>query len=73
MQAVNAVVKCFEGQPLKTNRFTLERSKELIKKARQAATGTEELDFEVEKEIGYRNSPIHITDDGGEPLASIEP
>jgi type III restriction enzyme len=30
VNAVQAVVDCFEGQPLKTNRFTLERSKELI-------------------------------------------
>ena len=39
IQAVEAVVDCFEGQPLKTNRFTLEKSKELIKKAKQAASG----------------------------------
>ena len=57
VQAVQAVVDCFEGQPLKTNRFTLERSQELIKKAKQAASGTIALDFAVEEEIGYRNSP----------------
>ena len=33
VKVVQAVVDCFEGQPLKTNRFTLERSKELIQKA----------------------------------------
>jgi type III restriction enzyme len=60
VQAVKAVVDSFEGQPLKTNRFTLERSKELIKKAKQAASGTTVLDFAVEEEIGYRNSPIQI-------------
>ncbi|MFO0507664.1 MAG: type III restriction-modification system endonuclease [bacterium] len=60
VQAVQAVLDCFEGQPLKTNRFTLERSKELIKKAKQAASGTAVLDFTVEEEIGYRNSPIQI-------------
>ena len=60
VQAVQAVVDCFEGQPLKTNRFTLERSNELIKKAKQAASGTAVLDFAVEEEIGYRNSPIQI-------------
>ena len=32
IKAVKAVVDCFQGQPLKTNRFTLERSKELIQK-----------------------------------------
>ena len=39
VNAVQAAVNCFEGQPLKTNRFTLERSKELIRKAKQAASG----------------------------------
>jgi type III restriction enzyme len=61
-QAVKAVVDCFEGQPLKTNRFTLERSKELIKKAKQAAAGTQAINFKIEEEIGYRNSPIQILD-----------
>ena len=60
VQAVKAVVDCFEGQPLKTNRFTLERSKELIKKAKQAATGVQTIEFEIEEEIGYRNSAIQI-------------
>src|SRR5690606_36791332 len=60
VQAVNAVVACFEGQPLKTNRFTLERSKELIRKARQAAAGAVEIDYSIEEEIGYRNSAIQI-------------
>jgi type III restriction enzyme len=60
VQAVNAVVKCFDGQPLKTNRFTLERSKELIRKAKQAAAGAAVFEFEVEEEIGYRNSPLQI-------------
>lgn len=60
IQAVKAVVDCFEGQPLKTNRFTLERSKELIRKAKQAATGAPTIDFEIEEEIGYRNSSIQV-------------
>lgn len=65
VQAVKAVVDCFAGQPLKTNRFTLERSKELMKKAKQAAAGSvQTLAFETDvlEEIGYRNSPIHIID-----------
>jgi len=64
VQAVKAVVDCFAGQPLKTNRFTLERSKELIRKAKQAAQGITTLDLESEvmEEIGYRNSPIQITE-----------
>lgn len=60
IDAVKAVVDCFEGQPVKTNRFTLERSKEIIRKAKEAATGIGNLGFEIEEEIGYRNSAIHI-------------
>lgn len=65
VQAVKAVVDCFEGQPLKTNRFTLERSKELIRKAKLAAEGVVQssaFDSEVMEDIGYRNSPIQITE-----------
>jgi type III restriction enzyme len=62
VQAVKAIVDCFDGQPLKTNRFTLERSQELIKKARQAAGGVRTLEFEADvmEDIGYRNSPIQL-------------
>lgn len=63
IQAVKAVVDCFEGQPLKTNRFTLERSKDLIRKAKQAAGGgvqTLAFDTDVLEDIGYRNSPIQV-------------
>ena len=52
IQAVQAVVDCFEGQPIKTNHFTLERSKELIRKTKQAATGVQTIYFEIEEEIG---------------------
>src|SRR5690554_6483797 len=66
VQAVKAVVDCFAGQPLKTNRFTLERSKDLIRKAKQAAAGgvqASAFDTDVMEEIGYRNSSIQITED----------
>lgn len=65
LQAVKAVVDCFEGQPLKSNRFTLERSNALIQKARYAeADGSvlQNLGAELMEEIGYRNSPIQITE-----------
>jgi type III restriction enzyme len=62
LQAVQAVVDCFKGQPLKTNRFTLERSRELIRKAKQAATGIQTIDFEIEEEIGYRNAAIQLSE-----------
>jgi type III restriction enzyme len=65
VQAVKAIVDCFNGQSLKTNRFTLERSKELLKKAKLAAAGgsqTSVFEAEVLEDIGYRNSNIQITD-----------
>lgn len=63
LQAVKAVVDSFEGQPLKTNKFTLERSQEIIRKAKLAAEGIKDLyESEVLEEIGYRNSPLVITD-----------
>jgi type III restriction enzyme len=65
VQAVKAVVDCFQGQPLKTNRFTLERSKELFRKAKQAASAdvlTLSFETDVMEEIGYRNSPIQIVE-----------
>ena len=62
LQAVKAIVDCFEGQPLKTNRFTLERSREIQRKAKLAAMGAAEIDYAVEEAIGYRNSPIQIAD-----------
>jgi len=58
--AVKSVVDCFAGQALKTNRFTLEKSQEIIKKAKQAATGVQTIDFQIEEEIGYRNSSIQL-------------
>jgi hypothetical protein len=48
LQAVKAVVDCFQGQPLKSNKFTLERSRDIIKKAK--ASGY--LDF---KHLLYGN------------------
>ena len=62
VQAVNAVVKCFEGQTLKTNRFTLERTAEILRKAREQAKGIATLEYDVEELIGYRNSSIQITE-----------
>src|SRR5579863_1571946 len=63
IQAVKAVVDCFLGQPLRSNRFTLERSKELLKKAKQAASGNLEIAYSIEEEIGYRNSPLQIPEE----------
>ncbi|MDI9363399.1 MAG: DEAD/DEAH box helicase family protein [Flavobacterium sp.] len=64
IDAVSAVVNCFAGQLPKTNRFTLERSAKLIEKAKQAASGVATLGFEEDilEDIGYRNSPLGITE-----------
>jgi type III restriction enzyme len=62
IQAVKAVVDCFKGQTLRTNRFTLERSKEVRHKAQLAAAGVLEIGYAVEEAIGYRNSSIQIMD-----------
>ncbi len=64
VQAVKAVVDCFKGQPLSTKSFTLERSKEIIRKTKEAAKMAVtravmlQLENEVMEEIGYRNSTI---------------
>lgn len=72
IQAVKAVVDVFQGQPLKNNTFTLERSKKLIQQAKEAALGIKGIEFENElmESIGYRNSTIQITPD--QVLANIQ-
>ena len=62
--AVKAVVNCFAGQTLKSNRFTLERSKNIISKTRQNSENNQTSFFESSllEEIGYRNSSIQISE-----------
>ncbi len=65
MEAVDAVVKCFLGQSIKTNHFTLQRSKDILRKTKELVSGsyqTSVFDTEVFEDIGYRNSAIQITD-----------
>lgn len=64
IKAVKAVVDVFAGQPRKTNKFTLERSKVLLKKAKELASGLGNLyeDQELQEEIGYRNSSLKVLD-----------
>ena len=64
IEAVKAVVDCFQGQTLKTNKFTLEKSANILQKAKKAASGMQTLAFESEllEEIGYRNSPVLISE-----------
>ncbi len=61
INAVHAVVKCFEGQELKANTFTLEKTREILRKAKEQAAGIATLDYGVEELIGYRNSAVQIT------------
>ena len=64
INAVKAVVNSFSGQPRESARFTLERSADLIRKAKLAATSVGtliDIEHDVAESIGYRNRPIHIT------------
>lgn len=72
LNAVKAVVDCFIGQPQETNRFTLERSAILFRKAKAAVTGAGLLEFDndVLESIGYRNRLLQITD--GQILKNIQ-
>jgi type III restriction enzyme len=62
--AVKAVVNCFAGQTLKSNRFTLERSENILSKIRQNSENNQTFFFESSllEEIGYRNSSIQISE-----------
>lgn len=64
IEAVKAITHCFLGQEKGVNHFTLERSKALLEKAKQAAIGVNTLQFEneVNENIGYRNKLLTITD-----------
>lgn len=65
IEAVDAVVKCFEGQSIKTNHFTLQRSKDILRKTKELVSGSYQssvFDTEVFEDIGYRNSAVQITD-----------
>ena len=64
VDAVNAITDCFQGQEKGGGHFTLERSKQLMQKAKQAAAGVNTLQFteEVDENIGYRNKLLKITD-----------
>ncbi len=65
ISAVRAVVDCFAGQPKETARFTLERSAELIRKAKLAAISEGKF-IDIEDEITvstvYQNRQIQITE-----------
>lgn len=64
VDAVKAITDSFLGQEKGSGHFTLERSKQLLQKAKQAAAGINTLQFteEVDENIGYRNKLLKITD-----------
>lgn len=64
LHAVKAVVDAFTGQTLQTAKFTLERTKEILRKSKNAKTGLQSIAYEEEinESIGYRNRPISITE-----------
>lgn len=63
LNAVKAIVDCFAGQqPKKTTRFTLERSADLLRKAKLAASGYgDQVEMGIAESIGYRNKALKIT------------
>lgn len=66
LQAVQAIVDCFKGQLPATQRFTLERTKELQRQQKLLKAGDTQQALELEKEvlenIGYRNRSFTITE-----------
>ena len=66
VQAVQAVVDCFKGQSPATQRFTLERTKELQRRQKLLKAGDTQQALEIENEvlenIGYRNRLFTITE-----------
>lgn len=68
LDAVRAVVNCFEGQQVETARFTLERTKDLMRKIKQASNKSNQTEIEIDNEkefeesIGYRNRAFTISE-----------
>jgi type III restriction enzyme len=64
INAVKAVVNCFQGQTMETGRFTLERTKNILKQAKAIANGVTTLEFETDllEDIGYRNRLLTISE-----------
>ncbi|WP_394990100.1 DEAD/DEAH box helicase family protein [Emticicia sp.] len=63
LEAVASVVSCFAGQESIDKKFSFERSQDLLRKAQNAAKGLGDLyENDINESIGYRNSPINITE-----------
>jgi type III restriction enzyme len=65
LQAVQAIVDCFDGQPIRTKDFTIDRSHEVLNLAKAISSGTQKNVLFEEKlleSIGYRNSNFLLND-----------
>ena len=65
VQAVQAIVDCFDGQPIRTKEYTLDRTQEILKRSRELSKGIQQGILYEEKlleSIGYRNSPFLLSD-----------
>ncbi|WP_430971637.1 type III restriction-modification system endonuclease [Sunxiuqinia rutila] len=66
IQAVGSVVECFKGQPMATQHFTLERTRELQRRQKMMAAGDTQAALAMENEIleniGYRNRQLAVTE-----------
>ena len=64
LRAVKAVVDVFAGQTLQMAKFTLERTKDILRKSKNAETGLQSIAYEeaINESIGYRNRAISITE-----------
>lgn len=61
IRAIKSVVDVFKGQPYRSNNFNLEKTQQILEKAREASKGIQSLDLELEEMIGYRNSLIGLS------------
>jgi type III restriction enzyme len=58
VQAVQAILDCFEGQPIRTKEYTLDRTHEILKRSRELSKGIQQGILYEEKlleSIGYWN------------------
>lgn len=65
IDAVSAVINCFKGQQPATKHFSLQRSKNILQKAKDIAKGIPNIEFnedELHENIGYRNAALQITE-----------
>jgi len=73
LQAVSAVVDCFDGQPIRTKQFTLDRTQEVLNRTRELSLGIQQgilYEQKLLESIGYRNSPFLLS--GTDILSNIK-